>query len=182
MTSSIKLDISALPVSSEGSDSLMLLIDTCVSDKVLNNLKERVCKNCKQKKLQQYFRDNRSKCKTCSRSKETAESKRNNHLKRKYDMTLEEFEQKFISQGGKCKICKEESKKRLHVDHNHVTGQVRGLLFSNCNTGLGLFQDSFEVLEHAVLYLKEYNNKPPIINAFTLMMDAARKLNIPPPL
>ena len=37
MTSSIKLDISALPVSSEGSDSLMLMIDTCVSDKVLNN-------------------------------------------------------------------------------------------------------------------------------------------------
>lgn len=56
----------------------------------------------------------------------------------------------FEVQGGKCKICD-----KLHVDHNHETGQVRGLLCSSCNTSLGLIQEDRVVIMRMLKYLKD---------------------------
>lgn len=47
-------------------------------------------------------------------------------------------------------------KDTVHVDHDHLTGRVRGLLCQECNTGLGKFRDSIPYLESAIQYLK-YN-------------------------
>lgn len=57
------------------------------------------------------------------------------------------------SQMGLCAICKRP--KKLNVDHDHKTGEIRGLLCSRCNLGLASFGDSIEGLEKAIDYLKE---------------------------
>ena len=62
-------------------------------------------------------------------------------------------------QEGRCAICsrhESEFKKRLHVDHDHVTGSIRGLLCQQCNVGLGNFADSCERLTNAKDYLTKY--------------------------
>jgi hypothetical protein len=59
-----------------------------------------------------------------------------------------------------CLICgksEKENGKRLSLDHNHSTHQVRGLLCSNCNTGLGGFKDNEELLSKAIAYLQKWN-------------------------
>ena len=77
-------------------------------------------------------------------------------LKSMFNMTLEEYNDILESQNGRCKIClKEPVNISLCVDHCHKTGKVRGLLCSNCNTGLGLFKDSTSNLQSAILYLIE---------------------------
>jgi len=82
---------------------------------------------------------------------------RNWHLRKKYDITLHEFEKYAAFLEYKCEICGNEEKqhKNLVVDHNHKTGKVRGLLCSSCNKGLGHFKDSPDALIKAFTYLKE---------------------------
>lgn len=52
----------------------------------------------------------------------------------------------------KCLICNCDEK--LVVDHNHVTGKVRGMLCNHCNRGLGHFRDNLDTLQKAIEYLK----------------------------
>ena len=54
-------------------------------------------------------------------------------------------------QGGLCLICREKPAK--HVDHDHATGKVRGILCFSCNRGLGKFEDDPSLLERAITYL-----------------------------
>lgn len=87
------------------------------------------------------------------------------YLKRHYNITIEDYKRMFREQKGKCEICnkKETAKdsynklKRLSVDHNHKTGNVRGLLCQRCNTGVGYFMESIESLKGAIKYLRKYN-------------------------
>lgn len=79
-------------------------------------------------------------------------------LKRHYGITPEQVEDLKIRQGRRCAICGTDERdltRGLHVDHNHVTGRVRGLLCQNCNAALGLFRDSPQRLESALAYLQE---------------------------
>lgn len=78
-------------------------------------------------------------------------------LKQVYGITLEEYEQMSRGQGDVCKICKEPEKKlarKLSIDHNHDTGEIRGLLCSLCNLMLGHAKDSILILESAIVYLQ----------------------------
>lgn len=64
------------------------------------------------------------------------------------------FEQMLKEQNGLCLICKKEpQKKELAVDHCHLTDKVRGLLCTNCNLGLGYFNEDVELLRAAIEYL-----------------------------
>jgi len=75
-------------------------------------------------------------------------------LKKLYGITLAEYEAQKEFQGRRCAICKNPPQKiRLAVDHDHKTGKLRGLLCSNCNTGMGLLKDDAELLERALEYL-----------------------------
>ncbi len=83
-------------------------------------------------------------------------------LKYRYKLSIEEFEYLRQEQEGKCAICRNELEihpdssvrtKKVAVDHCHETGKVRGLLCSNCNTGLGMFKDNHELLQAASEYL-----------------------------
>lgn len=81
---------------------------------------------------------------------------RRKNLRDKYGLTLEMWEEMAEAQDHKCAICgthRDELKNNLAVDHNHTTGEVRGLLCYACNRGIGLLKDSAEVLNKAAAYL-----------------------------
>lgn len=80
------------------------------------------------------------------------------NLKKFTGLSLEEYLTLLSRQKGKCAICGTEAgngrTKRLHVDHDHKTGQIRGLLCSNCNTALGLLKDDLDLLQNCIEYIK----------------------------
>jgi hypothetical protein len=78
---------------------------------------------------------------------------RDGKYRRLYGITLEDYESMFKKQSGACAVCFEKSDKHLDVDHDHVTGEVRGLLCSRCNLLLGNVNDDCDVLENAIRYL-----------------------------
>lgn len=85
---------------------------------------------------------------------------KNHELYNTFGITLDQYNQMFDNQNGCCQICSEHQikfKRALSVDHNHDTGEVRGLLCSRCNTGIGQLRDSIELLEKAIVYLKKYD-------------------------
>lgn len=77
-------------------------------------------------------------------------------LKRKYGITRDDYERIRTQQGGVCACCQNPPKPgaRLYVDHDHVTGQVRGLLCHLCNVGIGHLGDSAAGVRMAVAYLE----------------------------
>ena len=91
---------------------------------------------------------------------------RGNLLKRKYGITFEQYKEMFEKQDGKCAVCEapgallnQYGKVGLHVDHNHVTGQVRQLLCSNCNTALGLLKESPDTIRKLLSYVERNSEK-----------------------
>jgi len=85
---------------------------------------------------------------------------KNNELRKKFGITLEDYNKMYEEQNGCCKICNSsysKEKQALSVDHCHITGKVRGLLCNTCNRALGMFKDSQEILESAAKYLKVNN-------------------------
>ena len=75
-----------------------------------------------------------------------------NSIKWLYKLTQLEYLELFELQEGKCALCNRHVK--LHVDHDHDTGEVRGLLCHRCNVGLGYFQDNTQLLYKAIKYLR----------------------------
>jgi hypothetical protein len=123
------------------------------------------CPDCGESKpLAEFPRNKNSKdgrhtyCKPCHnlRGKETYQrlygGTRHYHLKRRYGIGADEFEELVRLQGGACAICGRPDPE--HVDHDHETGTVRGILCFNCNGGLGQFRDSIDALQAAAVYLE----------------------------
>jgi hypothetical protein len=83
-------------------------------------------------------------------------------LRRKYGLALEAYDNMLIEQDGKCSICNLDQGtigRTLVVDHDHITEAVRGLLCSNCNTGLGMFKDRITLLKKAIAYLEKHDEQ-----------------------
>jgi len=78
------------------------------------------------------------------------------NLKRKFNLTMDGYEDMLSKQYGVCAICGGTCTKSLAVDHNHTTGKVRGLLCNSCNRGLGYLKDSRHILQSAIDYLEKY--------------------------
>jgi hypothetical protein len=78
-------------------------------------------------------------------------------LKSRYNMSYDDYKKLYDSQDGKCAICKTpkpfRTQKGLYIDHNHETKRVRGLLCTNCNSAIGKFKESEELLKNAIVYL-----------------------------
>jgi hypothetical protein len=74
-------------------------------------------------------------------------------LNRLYGISVVEYDALLAKQGGVCAICRQHSKRRLCVDHCHLTGTVRGLLCDRCNLGLGYLKDDQASLVAALAYL-----------------------------
>ncbi len=122
------------------------------------------CPDCRLvKPLAEFPRNKNSKdgrhsyCKPChnARGRETIQrlhgTSRHYHLKRRYGIGADEFDELVKQQGGVCAICARPDPE--HVDHSHDTGAVRGILCFNCNGGLGQFRDSTDALLAAAAYL-----------------------------
>ncbi|NUR74533.1 MAG: recombinase [Hamadaea sp.] len=123
------------------------------------------CPDCGETKSVEDFPRTRAKtsglhsyCKPCHtlRTRETATRLyggfREYHLRHRYGIGEEAFQEMLLEQGGCCAICHDPNPD--HVDHDHVTGEVRGILCFNCNGGLGQFRDDRELLARAIEYLK----------------------------
>jgi len=69
--------------------------------------------------------------------------------------TVERYDEMFDAQGGVCCICRKPrpEDRSLHVDHDHATGEIRGLLRFRCKNALGDFDDSYDLLQSAADYL-----------------------------
>lgn len=83
---------------------------------------------------------------------------------------LASYQELLLEQNSVCRICKEPEKvykkkgvQSLSVDHNHITGKVRGLLCFRCNRGIGLFKENRETFKSAMEYLEMYEPTKEII-------------------
>ncbi len=114
------------------------------------------CKSCwKQKAKTAYVKPDKKKTKAYT-------------LKSKFGITLEKYHELYTQQNGCCAICSKQITLYAEtrdlsdvacVDHNHTTGEVRGLLCNHCNTGIGLLQEDVYILEAASKYLKDKGSK-----------------------
>jgi len=143
----------------------------------------KTCKNCGQEKpLDQYYTHPKTKdrkgswCKPClhkrlAEKRKDPEQKelwkeygRRSTLKKRYGITANEYDSMIEAQGGVCAICNTNTSggrgpgSRLAVDHNHETGQVRALLCSMCNQGIGMFKENVEVMQKAIDYLSSHSS------------------------
>ncbi len=81
-------------------------------------------------------------------------------IKRQYGLTAAQLAGMVERAGGRCEICGNTPEKALHVDHDHETGFVRGLLCMQCNTALGALRDRVELFERAIKYLARAGTLP----------------------
>jgi len=88
------------------------------------------------------------------------ERNRANKYRRIYGITIEDYEKLYKEQNNGCAICgvATDLKRRLSVDHDHITGKVRGLLCSNCNKAIGYLKDNISHLKNAIQYLEKYQD------------------------
>lgn len=130
----------------------------------------KTCTKCKQEfpETTEYFFKKKggknglnAQCKKCHMEAVRAnpnfmKQQRASWLRTRYKLTPEQFETMLEQQKGRCGICKEERNERLCVDHDHETGEVRGLLCRQCNKALGGFRDSQELLLNAQIWLETH--------------------------
>jgi 5-methylcytosine-specific restriction endonuclease McrA len=85
-------------------------------------------------------------------------AKKKAHIKMTYGLTVEQYQDMFLRQQGLCGICRAEftEENNMHIDHNHQTGQVRGLLCRDCNFGIGFLRDDPKRLMDAIFYLSDW--------------------------
>jgi len=156
-------------------------------DKSKKDGRSSLCRTCVKNNVRKYVKKNHDEVKRKKReasklhyelNKETIQKrhkewkKRNpGHalkykLKKRYRMSIDDYNLKLKNQNNKCFICKTEkckTFKRLSVDHCHITGKVRGLLCNSCNSGIGYFRDNIENLKRATEYLKIFKEKKEVI-------------------
>jgi len=131
----------------------------------------KACSTCDQvKPLSDFKKDPRcldgtkNQCKSCvnvrrrQTRKRDPEKDRADALWHKYRLRQEDYDEIYNFQKGCCAICdtheSEAPRQRLAVDHDHQTGEVRGLLCDFCNTALGKFKDDTALLQEAINYLR----------------------------
>jgi hypothetical protein len=128
----------------------------CMSTKeVFKKFEEWKCTECGiLKPLTEYYQNetgHRRECKLCVKDKQ---------LQRKFGVSLKWYTKKLKEQGNVCDICKKHLQsdryKHFAIDHDHDTGEVRGLLCNNCNTALGLVKEDERTINNMNKYLKKY--------------------------
>ena len=130
------------------------------------------CRTCRNEARKQWRKRNPEKVRLENQRSHQKREKRDSEacrryfhqskLKCDYGITLADYDQMLVNQNGRCAICCEfETQQRagkvvqLCVDHDHETGQVRGLLCQACNMALGLFKDLPNRLRVAAEYLEQ---------------------------
>lgn len=105
-----------------------------------------ICKAC----MSAYYKQRNSQPKQKLKQREWS-------YRRLYNITPAEYDQLLKKQGGGCAICGDTKTRKgsdhLHVDHDHQTGEVRGILCNHCNVALGYIKDKPDLLQKAINYL-----------------------------
>lgn len=94
--------------------------------------------------------------------------RRGKNLFSAYGLTVDEYDRLLAKQGGRCAVCRTDTPgnrrtraiRAFCVDHDHVTGHVRGLLCSACNRAIGMLKDDPDVIEAALKYVRRYRQVP----------------------
>lgn len=125
------------------------------------NATKKTCARCRARKPLSGFHKNKGKpdglsptCKICR-----ADIERRYKYKERYGITPEQFDKLLKKQKGKCATCglpARDRHGRFHVDHDHETGTVRGLLCYQCNIVLGLVKDDPKVLRNLATYVERW--------------------------
>ncbi len=112
------------------------------------------CKGCRSRVARDWYRANKIRLKPINRrwKKKNAQKISDQHRVKKYSVRPGQFKALRQRQRGRCAICKRHMESP-HIDHNHRTGLVRGLLCKNCNWLLGHAQESKKILLGAIRYL-----------------------------
>jgi len=124
---------------------------------------QKKCYRCQEDKPLEAFAKNKAKpdglqerCKDCCKSHYHNSGYTNRQralaLKKKYGLTLLDYDLMVDEQGGQCAICGAEEK--LYVDHDHNTGKIRGLLCNTCNRAIGLLKDDSLTVYKAAEYVE----------------------------
>ena len=127
------------------------------------------CPKCGQEKPSDNFYRYKKACKSClyANQRKYRNSRPNFHrvhnLKQRYGLSPDEYQSILANQNFTCAICEVEishaleytAKRSVVVDHNHETGEVRGILCSKCNLVLGHARESTDILYRAIVYLSE---------------------------
>lgn len=133
----------------------------------------RACWTCQEVKAAEEFHRHqggrRRHCKECMRAQHRARYRATNgkdrvfdqSLRRLYGITLEQYNQMLAGQEGRCGLCGDEpaTTRRMHVDHDHQTGQIRALLCHHCNLLIGNAKESVDRLRLAIAYLERHNRR-----------------------
>lgn len=121
------------------------------------------CKSCCKKETYDWRIKNRSEYNNYAAAwrAKNPEKQHASEIKRYYSLSIERYNEMLTKQACKCKICGKDhnptvKRGRLYVDHNHRTGIVRGLLCGTCNSGVGYFEDSIDILKSAIKYLESF--------------------------
>lgn len=139
--------------------SVLKPLDAFYADRRYLDGRTSACKQCRITAAlpRHYLWRNENKDKVKQHSK----TSRHNKLQSKYGVSFEDACSVLQEQDGQCAICEKEvsfdaddRRDKPHVDHDHVTGQFRGLLCLTCNVGLGMLGDSTELLTKAIGYLR----------------------------
>lgn len=128
------------------------------------------CPTCKQiKVLEEFYTDKQAPrgkciyCRECMRLKNNSrytklskQEKYKRHLIAKFHISPELYESILVEQNERCAICNTKFDDQITpcIDHNHSTGNIRGILCTRCNLGLGNFRDNIEYLESAKQYIQ----------------------------
>ena len=121
-----------------------------------NNNRQSICKVCSGEVAKLYRKTHRAELTAITRKA---------NLKKNYGMTPEDYLKMFNVQRGLCSICRELEKsvykgrpRRLAVDHDHLTGKIRSLLCSRCNTAVGVLNDNPVLLRAAADYIEKHRS------------------------
>lgn len=130
-----------------------------------NRTKDRLqywCKACQKAAVVSGYRNNPAKHADYNREwgRKNPDKRADNHLKWRLNLPYGTYAKMLTDQAGRCAICGTDKPslnahfKRFHVDHDRVTGQIRGLLCGRCNTGIGQFLHDTHHLAQAIRYLQ----------------------------
>ena len=123
------------------------------------------CNRCKVTKLRSEFYRTHAYCKPCSldyRREDYAKNKRRYYhyeAKYKFGVTKQQYDEMYLKQDGCCASCGFELSGRSAIDHNHASGEFRGILCLNCNIAFGQMWEDPDLIRKLLAYAEGCKNR-----------------------